>query len=798
MNSTSIAAKQGGEGRASGWRAAACSLSLAIMVGILGCAKSEETPETADASVVGGAEKEVAAAASDAPDAATTAPEIKRTGEGPAPINGNEWPSWRGPENTGASRVTGTVSSWTKEDENLIWKAPVGGRSTPIIMDGRIYVIRLAGDWVTWQEEVVCLDADTGEILWRHPFDVFNTTVPADRVGWTSMVGDPETGYVYAHGVQGMFFCFDRDGKVIWQRSFSEENGQISGYGGRTNTPIIDGELVIMCSLTSGLGDQSRGMPRYWAMDKRTGEFVWWTGTDKPALDTFFSVPAATVVDGVRMIVAGSGDGFVHALKSQTGEKIWSYALSRRGLNSSIVLDGTKVYATHSEENLDTNVMGTVAAIDITGQGDVTDAKKIWRTNGIQAGYASPVLVDNRLFVIDNAANMHCIDTATGENLWEMSVGKTGWGSAVYADGKLYVPEVNGKFFIIEPGETEGKILSEIQFGDPLEKVVDIRGCPAIAYGRMYVMTREALYCVGGEKKTEPIAIDPLPPVGPADNVATHVQVYPAEVQIARTTKPDFKARLFDAKGRLIGDAENVTWSVQGLKGEIDENGVLTVDPSVNGQFGLVKAVVKQGDTELTNTGRVRVHIDLPMVEDFESIAEGANPNHWVGASPVKMKVIQDGDNKILEKNTDERFQRALVNFGPPEMTDYTISADVKIAVKRRRYPDIGLVNNRYTFEARSSNDDLRIVSWVSMPRIEKSVPFTMEPDTWYTMKCRVDVEGDKAIVRGKIWKRGEAEPEAWTVEMEDPNPHKNGSPGLTVFAQSEAYYDNVKVEKNS
>src|SRR5436190_1220376 len=59
----------------------------------------------------------------------------------PKPYNGNDWFNWRGPEFNGVSRETGLVSSWTKEDENLIWKAPVGGRSTPIIMNGRLYII---------------------------------------------------------------------------------------------------------------------------------------------------------------------------------------------------------------------------------------------------------------------------------------------------------------------------------------------------------------------------------------------------------------------------------------------------------------------------------------------------------------------------------------------------------------------------------------------------------------------------------------------------------------------------------
>ena len=64
--------------------------------------------------------------------------------------------------------------------------------------------------------------------------------MPADRIGWSSCVGDPETGRVYAQGVCGYFCCLDGEtGKVVWDHSLHEEFGLISTYGGRTNVPVI-------------------------------------------------------------------------------------------------------------------------------------------------------------------------------------------------------------------------------------------------------------------------------------------------------------------------------------------------------------------------------------------------------------------------------------------------------------------------------------------------------------------------------------------------------------------------------
>ena len=71
---------------------------------------------------------------------------------------------------------------------------------------------------------------------------------------------------------------------------------------------------------------------------------------------------------------------------------------------------------------------------------------------------------------------------------------------------------------------------------------------------------------------------------------------------------------------------------------------------------------------------------------------------------------------------------------------------------------------------------------------------FAWDADTWYTMKLQVDYEGDRATVRGRIWKTGEPEPEGWSIEVEDPLPIPEGSPGLTCDAGVDVYYDNIEV----
>src|SRR5262249_35210792 len=152
---------------------------------------------------------------------------------------------------------------------------------------------------------------------------------------------------------------------------------------------------------------------------------------------------------------------------------------------------------------------------------------------------------------------------------------------------------------------------------------------------------------------------------------------------------------------------------------------------------------------------------------------------------------------------------RANAYIGMSGLTDYTIQADVQGKQagdeKHGDLPDAGVVANRYTLMLTGNTQQLRLVSWDAVPRVDRSIPYGWKPGVWYRLKLTVQVQGDKALVRGKAWPRNEAEPEAWTVEFNDPCPNREGSPALYGNATgilenqqgAEIYYDNVRVTPN-
>ena len=78
------------------------------------------------------------------------------------------------------------------------------------------------------------------------------------------------------------------------------------------------------------------------------------------------------------------------------------------------------------------------------------------------------------------------------------------------------------------------------------------------------------------------------------------------------------------------------------------------------------------------------------------------------------------------------------------------------------------------------------------------TIDFPWQPNTWYVMKLQASNEEGKAVLRGKVWPRGEDEPDQWTITAIDEVPNVAGSPGLFGNAKdAEIHLDNITVSAN-
>ena len=705
----------------------------------------------------------------------------------------SDWPSWRGRAQTGVSDEARLPSSWSKDGENLIWSDDWVGRSTPAVFDGRVCANGRTGDGVSKAEIVACWNAENGTRLWMHTFSITNTTVPFNRVGWGSVTGDPETGYLFAVNVDGHLNAFDRDGTIVWTWRLAEELGRASGYGGRTSTPVVDEDSVILSVIGTLWGDYG-GPPRhrYFSFDKRTGKVQWISTPGGNVFDmNTQSVPIIAVVNGRRLLIDGNADGHIYALFARTGEKIWEFNLSKRGINVSPVIDGTTIYVAHSEENVDGGPMGRVVAIDATGTGDVTSTHEKWRINELAVGFSSPLIKNGQLFVIDNSANLMAIDAADGVSLWTHNLGTVGKSSPVWADGKLYVTEVNGNVNILEPENGGVTVLDSEKLEMADGRYAEIYGSFAPAYGRLYVTAGSGLYCIGNPAAPFSPVAGSAPALGEevAPGAVASIQVVPAEVIASVGDTVTFQVRAFDANGRPLG-ARDATWSLDGLVGaQLSPTGTLSTAATASTQSGKVFASIGG----ITSSAQVRVYGPLPWRENFE----GGRPPFWIGGGG-SLSVVDQGGQHLLQKGPSRTgIHRHAIYIGPSAMSGYTVQADAMATEKGRRRPDLGLINSGYTLDTQGNTQRIQLQSWAAELRIDERVAFEWQPNVWYTLKLRVDVDQNRAVIRGKVWPQGDPEPAAWTVTAEDPEPIRNGSPGLIAYSPIDIYYDNVQVMEN-
>jgi hypothetical protein len=541
-------------------------------------------------------------------------------------------------------------------------------------------------------------------------------------------------------GVGGTLLAFSKDGKVLWERSLGEDFGLLTTHGGRTVSPIVDGDLVIASGVTFQWGPHGRGAHRWIAFDKRTGETMWVSAPGGRPYDTTYAAPIIVDVNGTRLLIQGASDGFVHAIKPQTGEPVWKIEVSKRGINTGVVVRGTDAIITHSEENLDSNEMGMMAALDASLKGELKMSQLKWKVYGWQGGFSSPVLDGDRLYQVDNGANLGAFDVTTGKQLWLQNLGTIQKASPVFADGKLYVGTENGKFFIIEPSATGAKVLDEDQLGTEQQPEA-ILASVAVSDGRVFLLTDSNLYCIGKKPAATPgyrtryREATQSAPDAPAGATVAHVQVVPTELIIKPGDKVSFRVRSFDAQGRMIREEKQAEWALDKLKGTAAA-GQFTAAPDGGWQAGLVKATVGG----VTGSASVRIVPPLPWNETFDAWPLDAPPPTWVNATPKFVVQDQEG-NKVLAKTTtgSSLVTRARAYMGPSDLRDYTVEADIRGTMRRRQQGDAGVIAQRHVLVLYGNKQELSLEPW--QPETERTVkvPFEWKPDVWYRMKLTVE-----------------------------------------------------------
>jgi outer membrane protein assembly factor BamB len=401
-------------------------------------------------------------------------------------IAADNWPQFRGPTGDGHADATGLPVKFG-EGEHVKWKAAIHGKawSSPVIWGSQI--------WLTTANEegtelgVVTVDKDSGKIVrddilfhvatpqFCHKFNSYASPTPAIEEGRVYVTfGSPGTA------------CLDtKTGQKLWERT----DFVCNHYRGAGSSPILWENLLIM----NFDGSDNQFIV---ALDKKTGQTVWQTkrSTDYHDLEADgvtvknegdyrkgFATCHVYLQNG-QPILLSSGAKAHYAYDPRTGKEIWRLdePESHSAATRPVVGDGVAyIPAGFGKAGL--------LAVKLGGSGVLSANDVVWRLKKAAPNKPSVTLSGGLLFAVNDGGIASCLDAKTGDVVWSERLGGNFSASPIFAEGRMYAGNEEGKLFVFEAGR-QFKVLAENQFD------AGFMASPAVSGKALFLRSKTALY----------------------------------------------------------------------------------------------------------------------------------------------------------------------------------------------------------------------------------------------------------------------------------------------------------------
>lgn len=378
-------------------------------------------------------------------------------------------------------------------DDYLDWPW-IGLCSSPTVEGNRVYT-------VTNRAEVICLDLNGFADGNDGPFmDEGRLMTPLDSPAQEPMPPDAD---------------------VIWLFDMRKEVGMYP-HDSPFTAILLDGDCLYV---NTGNGVDNTHIkvrcpdaPSLIVLDKNTGRLLAKDGEHigPQVFHATWAPSSLANINGQKLVFFGGPNGVCYAFKAlvpplpdtvQTLERVWRF-----DCDPTAPKENVHAYSKNTKEGpsvivampvVYNNCIYTVAGGDIwwgkrqswlkcisaTQTGDVTDTAELWSYEIPRQSSATPAILNGLVFVTDDAGHVHCVDAETGEPAWKHRVGSSIWGSALGAEGRIYVAARCGTFAIIEASK-ELNVLFTTRFPE------EITGTPTAANGVLYVATLNRLYAI--------------------------------------------------------------------------------------------------------------------------------------------------------------------------------------------------------------------------------------------------------------------------------------------------------------
>ena len=381
-----------------------------------------------------------------------------------------EWPQFRGPGGQGHSSERGLPTEWS-ESKNVAWKVAVPGRgwSSPVVADGRVWLTTATQLGRDSSLRLLSFDAATGrQSVDVEVFRLKGSALLNPKNSHASPTPLVEGDRVYVHfGADGTA-ALSTSGEVVWKARELYESQH--GNGG---SPILYGDLLIFSC--DGFNEAF-----VIALDKRTGKTRWRTDRPQPWSQAYSTPLVIRVADRDQLVSVGAFHTV--AYDPQNGKEIWRVNYPDGFSNVPRPVSGAgMVFITTGFQQ------PSIMAIRPDGKGDVTKTHVAWTLSRGAPLTPSPVLVGDDLYVVTDAGIASSIDVRTGAIQWQHRLGEGMSASPVFADGRIYFLDEEGRTTVITPGKSFQQISLNVLDGPALASM-------AVASQSFFIRTATHLY----------------------------------------------------------------------------------------------------------------------------------------------------------------------------------------------------------------------------------------------------------------------------------------------------------------
>lgn len=349
------------------------------------------------------------------------------------------------------------------------------GHSSPVVWGDRIFLSGATEE----KREVYCFAADGGELLWQRDVVVelsadHKPPEVSEDTGYAAPTMATDGRRAYAIFANGDIAAFDFEGNLVWSRMF----GPLENVYGHASSLVMYRDRLIV-QLDQG-EDAEQEKSVLVALDAATGKRVWETKRPVPAS---WSTPII-VNTGQRDEIITCANPWVIAYNPEDGKELWRVDCLSGDVAPSPIFAGGLVFACKAG--------GGLFAIDPTKAATGEESAVTWTALDGIPDVPSPVSNEELVFLVDSYGTVTCYEVQTGEKIWEYYLQVPVYASPTLVGEYLYVLDQEGATHILKAGR-KYKRVGKAVLGE------ESNCSPAFINERIYIRGNKHLYCIGEE-----------------------------------------------------------------------------------------------------------------------------------------------------------------------------------------------------------------------------------------------------------------------------------------------------------